>query len=267
MFNQSWDAPQGNGNGGEKRTYTFWLRPGEAKRIIFLQDAPIQVWEHELYVLTKKSESHVCPVRNKIGDHCAICDLSDEIKKDKGLWPRLVGYSTVLDIGMVEWRNGEVMITPPVDRDGNPRPEFMGSKRLFRGKWGSEEKPSTWRILADKRQRIGTLMFTVWDVKRLGNKDPRVGSTFEFVTKLDSKEAVLEYLKSMGVPTDRISADLVEMINYSQELKPLSDQYITGILATAGLISAPVASESAPNFGVPLSDATGGNTVDDPFDM
>ncbi len=144
-----------DGDGGGKKPFDFFIsvdpdrgKVDGRKAVVFLDDDPAMVWEHDLYSITRQMGDRVyCLAKNGNDDRCPLCELDKDLKaiKDKngkqkyGIWSKLVGYLTVLDCGDVvrDKLSGEVKLVPYTK--GEKR--YIFNKKLLRANKGSKDKP------------------------------------------------------------------------------------------------------------------------------
>lgn len=196
----------------------FWVPSGKTKRIVFLDDTGFMFWEHGLYGLTKQvSDREICLVKNKIADSCPLCDAGDHPSgKELRLYPSFVGIFTVIDCGDV-LRNPT---TKKVSLEGFKSKKgkvYQFDKKVLRAKKGSNEKPGMLPFIRRKKeQRGGSLLGTVWDTFRAGDKTDSIGNEWEYVTKIDvsTPEALREGLMGLeGSPLTSSGDPLIAELN------------------------------------------------------
>jgi len=167
------------------KLFRFRISPkslGEDYKITFLDgdldedgmlDIPMYM-EHTLF-FNGRWDNFVC-LEDSDGP-CPICASDDK--------PSLVGVLTIIDH------------TPFTKKDGT---EIKFSKKLF------IMKRTTMKLLQKKAVKQGGLTGCTFEVSRLGEKDPAVGSSFDFVEKTPLKQLQSEY------------EDKAEPANYEEEL-------------------------------------------------
>lgn len=139
----------------------FWL-PGEANaKIVFLDDNPPIIEEHQLKLNNDWRNWYTC--LRIVGETCPICDELD----DK---PYTVGFYTIIDT--TEW----------TDKKGETHKNQL---KLFAAKF------QTLQILKRLSGKRGSLAGCVFDVYRSSKDAPNTGDVFDFEGKLD-KEDILK---------------------------------------------------------------------------
>lgn len=158
----------GSGGDFDKTPRRYWMRDGEKRRIMFLDDNPFCFWEHNTKnpVTGKWDRYTICPRKNGISDDCPDCDNEQ--------WPSFIGYFTVVTLDPVEFKS---------KKDGKTiRLEW--TKRLYGAKAGSTRKPGVLHKLRRLKDRKDGLVGTIWDVYRDGDMSPSIGNDFEFVERV-----------------------------------------------------------------------------------
>lgn len=167
-------------NASSSSVIRFWLKNGETKEIVFLDDARFGVYEHTVQ-LNGKWDTFTCS-----GSLCALCGHGKE--------RAYVEYYSILDL------------TPYVAK--------TGQKKDFSRKALGLKKEAA-KIIANRRETCGgSLAGKKFRVTRIGDKSPASGNDFEFVKEVDLTRVPPEYkaydfmdaLKP--VPAERIEAVL-----------------------------------------------------------
>ena len=211
--------PSGDGGGGgDGRPFDFFIginaKAGQkdaTKRVIFLDEDPAMVWEHDLYSVSRKvGERVVCLKKNQIADRCPLCDLAndDAVKamKDKNgkqrfaIWPKLNGYLTVIDCGdVIKDKAGNVKLVPYAKGDKR----YIFNRKLLRAGKGWEKKPGMIFYLRRKKEQYGNrLTGLVFDAYRGGEAVEAIGGEYSAVE--DSKG-------------NRVKFDFLLDVDYSDE--------------------------------------------------
>jgi hypothetical protein len=182
------------------KLWRYWMAPDEDRTITFLDgvldedgmlDLPM-FEEHELKIAGER-EHFVCVNEQEI---CPICEKGDSR-------PVLVGVLTVLDHKPHKIKTGP-----------NAGKTIQHTRKLF------VAKRQTIKKLSKKAQKYGGLVGCTFEVSRTGDKEPSVGSDFEFVEQLAPAALAAKYgLKLEDVqPADydheityRTAADLVAL--------------------------------------------------------
>jgi hypothetical protein len=200
----------------------FWVESQKTKRIVMLDDTGFMFWEHGLYSLTKKvSDREICLLKNKIADNCPLCEAGEH-DKELRLWPSFVGIFTVLDCGTVTL-NPTTKKTTLEGFKSKKGKIYQFDKKILRAKKGSTEKPGMLPYIRRKKDaRGGSLLGTVWDCYRAGDKTDSIGGDWEYVTTIDvsTPETLRAGLVSMnGSPLTNVHDDLIK------DLDPTPLQY------------------------------------------
>ncbi len=202
---------------GSSRLHDFFIGVDPArgitegrKAVLFLDEDPAMVWEHDLYSITRNmGDRHVCLTKNSIADRCPLCELDKDLKAVKGkdgkakfsIWSRLVGYLTVIDCGDVvrDKATGDVKLVPYIKGDKR----YIFGKKLLRANRGSTEKPGMLlalrRLREENKNRLTGRVFYAFRAGKLyegiGNEYRTVedGDAFPIWKGLDlSDEAAVE---------------------------------------------------------------------------
>ena len=187
--------------------FEFYLKDGEEKVLTFLDgdldgegmlDVPM-LYEHTVPVPGKHGafETHYC-TQNSHG-WCPICDEPDYSRQ------ALVTLLTVLDH------------TPyTVQKGPNAGKSFTVSKRLFKA------KRQTVKQLTKYAAKHGGLAGCTFEVSRTGDKSPRVGNNFDFVSKEPDGEALMA---KYGL-TD---ASILDPVDYATEINFLPPEKLVAL--------------------------------------
>lgn len=219
FIKSGWDAVQDFDSPKEKRTYPpkrFWMPAEVTKRIMFLDEDPACLFEHNLWSITKTQRKEVCLKKNNFGPECPICDAE--------LWPSFTGFFSVIDMGDVTPDGLKGFVN---DKGIN----YQFIRKLYGAKRGGRDKPGVLtkiKRLADKK---GGLTGTVWDVYRSGSKVESVGDEFEFVEKV-SKRSWKKYLTDAGANPELLE---LEPFDYDAVFQPSTVEELRALIPGAGL--------------------------------
>jgi len=234
----SWDSlddwgDSSGGGGGDKKwePRRFYVPPEKGKRIMILGALDpnsgdwhadfCQVFEHNMYWKTKKSDKEMCLVKNGNLDSrgCPLCKAAEA---GEGSWASFTGYLTVIDMGDVSYA------PPPADRHtdatltgwtSDKGVTYQFDRKLYGAKRGGKDKPGVLKKLQREMQRTciqasngrQTLAFSVWDVYRSGRKTESVGDELQFMTQLKNQDEAREYLIKCGADPEKLD---LEVCNY-----------------------------------------------------
>lgn len=134
----------------------FWLKQGESRKIVFLDNLAFRFWEHNVCIDGSWKNWFVC-LRENLGEECALCSSDNR--------PYFVGFYSVLDM------------TGYTDKKGV---KHVNEKLLFPAKIPILEK------LSRKDEKHGGLTGCIFDVTRGASaKSSAVGDDFDFVEKVE----------------------------------------------------------------------------------
>ena len=156
-----------------KQTKRFWLKAGESAKICFVDDEGFYCDVHQFKVGNSWGNYATCIRDIK---PCPLCDA--------GLNPTWTAHYTIIDM-----RKFEI--------DGK---EYKNIKKLF------PAKGEVIQIIADLKEKYGSLRGKVFRVKRYGAKEPNTGTHFEYIGKIKS-------FKQLG-------EDAGKPFNYEEVLRP-----------------------------------------------
>lgn len=139
----------------------FWLPADTTTSIVFLDDNPPIIEEHQLQIDGDWRNWFTC--LRLLGESCPICDKADNKAYT-------VGFYTILD--QTEWK----------DKQGKIHKNEM---KLFPAKF------KTLQVLKRLSAKRGSLEGCVFEVTRSTSDAPNTGDIFDFEQKL-SKEQILE---------------------------------------------------------------------------
>lgn len=209
---EGWDMDEddsrsdgGVGSDGRRifRPFAFFMKPGETKRVMFLNSDPFCLFEHSLYAVNRNiKEKEICLLKNSIDPNgCCLCEYEYFVKEEKKkLWPAYAGYFGVIDMGTVNTEGSKVVLEPYISKQkGN---SYQFTKQLFRAGRGSNDKPGILKELQRLiAKRGGALAGTVWDVYRSGDKSESCGDKFDFIERIPRDQWV-KYLVLWGASDD-----------------------------------------------------------------
>ena len=179
-FSTGYDAehfPKRDRAKDETRDYVpfrFWLKVGEERRIMFVDDNPFNFIEHDVFMKTM----HNFTCLQVEGKECPLCKAAEEQDAEEiSIRAKPVAAYTILDLSPWTARNGKT---------------HSFSKRLL---VATETPFGIIKVLHDNRmakdaennvpmeERLG-LKFHKYSVSRTLSKDPRVGGLFEHWAKI-----------------------------------------------------------------------------------
>lgn len=196
------------------------LVPGNfaTKRVMFLSGEPFKVYEHGLWSVKDAyrrigSFFAMCTSRNPIvrGKKCPLC----ENLKGRDRFPSFVGVFPVIDMGQVEYRGGKTVLHHDSFEDDNGNIVLNSFRtKLLAAKRGSQDKPGVLITLSNQLNKIraqkgiDSLLGTVWDTTRGGKKEAGIGSTWEYVERVEPDDFA-DYLVNLGADRERLDLDPV----------------------------------------------------------
>lgn len=182
----------------------FWIEPGDKKRIIFLDDSEVCIYEHLLKVGENRYESYTCPrgMLNNPDVPCPLCDA-----RNRRMY---VGFVTVIDV------NGYT------DKKGNKH-TFI--RKLF--PMGTTVLERFVQRKKDPKGNPVSLVGVVMDVSRTTKNAPRLGDDWQQVGTTNILTDVKLQYKSKA--DNKMHAP--EPFDYKKILKPLPADELRRILA------------------------------------
>jgi hypothetical protein len=164
--------------------FRFWLKVGEDKVFITFVDGeldaqgflvPPRYYEHNLFLDGHYGNHFVCPEKTapQLGEHCPICATGDR--------PQLMSLFTVIDHRQF-----------PSTKE--PGKIYKDGAKLF---VANTQAMETLNKIAVKRNGLAGCTF---EVSRVGDKSPRVGSMFDFEKKTPIDELVKQYMQEVVDP-------------------------------------------------------------------
>ncbi len=162
------------------RAPRFYLPPQKESKIIFLDDDPPILEEHQLKIGGKWTNWFTC--RRILGEPCIICDELQDT-------PSTVGYFTVLDLNEYTDKKGDLV---------------KNKIKLFAPKFKALQ------MIKRASQKRGGLALWVCDVYRTGPEAFNVGDVFEFeqkttwddIKKLNPEAEILNYAELLAPKTN-----------------------------------------------------------------
>jgi len=147
----------------KQKTYVnrFWLPPDSTATIVFLDDNPPIIEEHQLQI--DGDWRHWLTCLRMVGEPCPVCDTLDNKAYT-------VGFYTILD--MSEWK----------DKSGKIHKNEL---KLFPAKF------KTLQVLKRLSAKRGSLEGCAFEVYRSTSDAPNTGDVFDFERKL-TKDEILE---------------------------------------------------------------------------
>lgn len=170
----------------EKRknfVYRFWMPVEGESKIVFLDDDPVIIEEHQLKINGNWNNFFTC--LKMFDERCPICKQKDN--------PSTVGYYTIIDRTVWSDKKGIV---------------HKNERKLFGAKTKTLRKLR--RLSNDNNGLVGC----EFKVNRDGRDDPSVGSEFTLIKKHD-----IEFLKSKGLETDAFDYDVILAPKSEDELE------------------------------------------------
>jgi hypothetical protein len=249
------DLPFGGGERDKNDVWSFYLgkedyEKGRRKRILFVEKVPFTAWEHELYSLTKNvGDNIVCLHRTGIEENnCPLCKLSEgddrylsslglskkQVEDMKlNLWPRFVGYFTVIDLGYCKYEGGKMTTLEPYVGE---KASYQFQRRIYRAKKGSAAKAGVLKKLRQLVDRKGGdelgLKGVVIEVGRSGKNAESIGDEIEFIERVDEADWV-DYMKAWGA--DKVYQDPereinVEPVNFDEIVKVMKSDEMDALI-------------------------------------
>jgi hypothetical protein len=181
-----------------KRAWRFWVKEGEEARITFVDGGltkdgfldVISFKEHRLYRNGSWNNFYVCTMEPE--GTCPICEEGDA--------PSRVAALTVIDHRKIVGKKKK--------EDGSPV-IYQNVPKLFIA------KQDTIKLLTSMAQKRGGLQGCTFDVMRVGNRAPSVGSQFDFIDKQPA--TVLRGQYTTMVEGKKVT--LFKPLNYEEEIK------------------------------------------------
>lgn len=155
------------------RLFRFFIKPDEETRIIFLDDNPPIIEEHNLKLNGKWGHFFTC--LRVLGQKCPLCESGDR--------PYTVGFYTIVDRTVYKSK-----------KDGK---EYRDQVRVLAAKFNSLRQ---FKKLSSK---YGTLAGLEFEVSRTTDKAPSIGDIYTKEARWDADD--LEEL--LGKPVDEVLPD------------------------------------------------------------
>lgn len=183
------------------KMFRYWMAVGTEGSITFIDGdlspegylLPVRFYEHNLYLSGKWGNHFVCPQHTnpESGQKCPICESGDR--------PDLVALFTVIDHRLSKSKDGTKT--------------YQNQRRLFVVKQGTYELLNK---IAIKRNGLAGATF---DVARMTDKEPNVGSMFDFTVKTDIEELKKKYTEvQKGKDGKDVVVTIFEPANYEEEI-------------------------------------------------
>jgi hypothetical protein len=156
-----------------------------------------QVWEHGGIFHDGDYKEFLCTARVDKSQPCPICAAGDQ--------PYLGAFFTIIDHGAYVLGK----------KSKNAGASLYNRKLIF------VAKPKTAQLLMKHAAKKGGLAGCSFEVTRSSKQDPRVGSIFDFVTKHEDVDAVVEFAKKHGPIPPEAQEDLdawIEPFSYGDLL-------------------------------------------------
>lgn len=228
-FESSKDAWDFNADGGSRGPRRHWQPPETTNRMLFLEDDPTCLWEHNARINGSWKWWEPCKIRNKMDNVCAVCERYDD------RWPYFVGLLTTINL------------TPWTSKKGHV---FNLQREIFPAKLGGKDKPGILKKLEKLKAKHGRLRGLVFDIERTGAKTESCGDDFELVEKIDPGDiaayrdaqvkAHLELINAKLAPEKQLSAEKFlarnpwTPFNFEEIIVPRSDAELRSILGMTG---------------------------------
>jgi hypothetical protein len=212
------------------KLFRYWMAVGEEGRATFVDGVltnegylePPRYYEHQLFLNGSWQNWFVCPQMTAphLGETCPVC-----LSKDT---PSLVSVFTVID-------HREFISKK------DPTKKYKDTLKLF------VAKSSTMEMLQKIASKKGGLAGCTFDISRIGDKSPPVGSMFDFVEKQELDVLQQKYTREEVDP--KTNAKMIKSIfvpaDYEKEIEFLSAEELMKLGLGAGL-SAPKVSGYTP---------------------
>lgn len=190
----------------EKNVFRFALKANEEATIIYLDSDPYFVFEHMIWDPAAKTLTHLVCCKDETSASglprpCPVCASGNTSK-----W---TAYLTNIDTRQFTRKDGSV----------------TQNRRVLFGARG----PAINRM-ADIIKKYGDLTGRAFKVKRYGDKDSAVGSSFEFLKKANLEKLPkddrkpFDYDKILAVPSDEEYAAYGFTIDYAEVSHPVADE-------------------------------------------
>jgi hypothetical protein len=150
--------------------YRFWLPPENGAKIVFLDDNPPIIEEHQLKIAGSWKNWFTC--LRTVGEACPICDVMNDN-------PSTVGFYTIIDTS--EWK----------DSRGNVHKNEI---KLLPAKYNSL------KMLRRYSKKHGGLQNKVFDVYRTNSDAYNIGDVYDFEAELTDNQ--IKELNEEAAPVD-----------------------------------------------------------------
>lgn len=160
----------------QKGPRRFWMKETEQKEILFLEDQPTVLWEHNFQFGGKWGNRLPCNKNNNEGkERCYICE---EYKKS---FPATVGLFSIMNL--TRWERDEE------DQNGR-KPVYCYQREIFTARMGSVARPGTLQELQRLRQMTEnkSLHGVIMTCYRSGSKTEAVGDKISIKTQVDPEK-------------------------------------------------------------------------------
>jgi hypothetical protein len=219
-------------NPNPKSLFTFYLKAGERKNLLFLDDAQIAVWEAKIRV--NGSWQRFTADTSNPEDPLVLAAAS------KKIYLSMVEYYTVLDL------------TPYTGKDGKER---KYSKRALAVPRTMQE------MIARRRNEVGgSLTGCMFTVVRDGEKSAACGNDWSFQKKVDIQKEIA---------AGKLQADVVKPYDFMDLLKPANAATVRSALSSMlGTVGAEPQTFSRESLADPFSSdepTTATSSEDVPF--
>lgn len=184
------------------KMWRFWLKEGEDAKVTFTDGdldsegflVPPRFYEHDV-MINGKMQHFVCPEKSnpEAGDKCPICESGDR--------PNLVAVFTILD-------HREFKSTKDDNKVHKDRQKLLVAK------------PKSFEMLAKIAHKRGGLAGATFDVSRMGDKAPQIGSMYDFTEKTDIAVLQAKYTVEVKDPKTNTMSKVCNFApaNYEEEI-------------------------------------------------
>jgi hypothetical protein len=163
------------------------MPPGATNQILFLEDEPRTLWEHNYKWNGHWRNWEPCVTRNKLGPECPPCDAYED------RYPYFAGLTTVINL------------TPWFTKTGHIEVNFQ--REIYAAKLGSDDKPGVLKKLRKMFDKNGRLRGYVYDIERPGKKTESCGSEFELVEKIEPGQIKVYAMDQLNAYAKRLNED------------------------------------------------------------
>lgn len=202
------------------KPWRFFLKKGETRSIIVLEDNPPIIKEHNLKINGKWGHIYTC--LQNTGQPCPLCAANDK--------PYRIGFYTIVDRTPFEYdrkvRDDNGKETGQTERvKGKDRIKALGAKYEMLLK------------LQGRSQKYGGLVGVTFDVTRSdSDKSPSIGDDWEKTGRLDTDD-IVKLLQAQNRGEKPITSIQQVLIKWGEFLKPETPEKLKEVVA--GKVDAP----------------------------